>query len=50
MEACVYVYEVKSLLMMAVSALQTHRWFPPTMYIAWHVFTKTHFGDEICIF
>jgi len=44
MEVCVYVYEVKSLLMLAASALQTHRWFPPTMCIDWHLFTKHILG------
>jgi hypothetical protein len=39
-EACAYVYEAKSLLMLAVSALQTHRWFSPAMCTARHVFTK----------
>jgi hypothetical protein len=44
MEACAYLYEVKSLLMLVASSLQTHRWFLPTMCIDWHLFTKHILG------
>ena len=42
MEVCAYVREVKSLLMLSVSALQTHRYVHRLAR-----FHETHFGDEI---